>query len=148
MSTMGRLLIGIGNSYRRDDGAGPAVMQRLQDGVRRIAILPGEGTELLDAWSGEAEVVVVDAMRSGQPLGTLTRFDATAAPLPAGSFACLSHRFGLAEAVEMGRILGRLPRHLTIWGIEAEDFSQGEGMSPAVAAAVERLAEMLVRSAA
>ena len=135
------LLIAIGNSFRRDDGAGPMVAEKLADtpGLD-ILILPGEGTELLEAWSGHNDVLVVDAMRSGEvPAGGIRRFDALVETLPKDAFPCLSHRFGLAEAVEMGRILGRLPASLTIFGIEAEDFAQGPGLTSAVAAGVDRL---------
>ena len=106
-----------------------------------ILILPGEGTELLEAWSGRNNVLVVDAMRSGKDAaGGIRRFDALAETLPKDAFPCLSHRFGLAEAVEMGKVLGRLPGSLTLFGIEAEDFGQGPGLTPAVAAGVGRLA--------
>jgi len=131
------LLIGIGNAWRRDDGAGPAVAERLagHPGLRTL-ILPGEGSEVIEAWRGLDHVIVVDAMRSGAAVGTIRRFDAASVSLPAGEFPSLSHRFGLAEAVEMARILGRLPARLDIWGIEAGDVGQGPGLSPEVEAAV------------
>lgn len=136
------LLIAVGNSFRRDDGAGPMVAEMLvgTPGLD-ILILPGEGTELLEAWSGQTNVLVVDAMRSGkEPAGGIRRFDALTETLPKDAFPCLSHRFGLAEAVEMGKVLGRLPGSLTLFGIEGEDFGQGPGLTPAVAAGVDRLA--------
>lgn len=130
------LVIGIGNAWRRDDGAGPAVAERLAERGVSTLVLPGEGAELIEAWTGAERVAVVDAMRGGTAPGSVHRFDATAAPLPGGAFACLSHRFGLAEAIEMARLLGRLPPQLEVWGIEAADFGQGPGLSPKVAAAV------------
>jgi len=138
------LLIGVGNAWRRDDGAGPAVAERLADhpGLRTL-VLPGEGSELIEAWSGQAHVIVVDAMRSGAPAGTIRHFDAVTQPLPAGEFPSLSHRFGLAEAVEMARILGRLPARLDIWGIEAGDAGQGPGLSPKVDAAVAEVVHFI-----
>ena len=135
------LVIGIGNAWRRDDGAGPAVAERLV-GLPCL-ILPGEGAGLMEAWQKAAHVVVVDAMRSGAPAGTIRHFDATVEPLPTGAFACLSHQFGLAEAVEVARVLGRLPPRLDIWGIEAVDFGQGLGLSPAVEAAVAEVAAQI-----
>ena len=104
-----------------------------------IVTLPGEGTELLDAWSGRDKVLVVDAMRSGGTAGEIRRFDALRETLPNDAFPSLSHRFGLAEAVEMAKLLDRLPASLTVFGIEAVDFGQGPGLTPAVAAGVDRL---------
>ncbi len=136
------LLIGVGNAWRHDDGAGPAVAQRLRARMPTL-VLPGEGTELIEAWRRVRRVVVVDAMRSGAPIGTIRRFDAAAGPLPAAAFSGLSHRFGLAEAIEMARLLDRLPPEITVFGIEADDFSPGLGLGPAVEAAVLRLAGVL-----
>ncbi len=135
------LIIGIGNAWRRDDGAGPAVAERLalRPGLQ-VLVLPGEGTEVMSAWRKDSRVVVVDAMRSGAAAGTVRRFDALEEGLPVGAFPSLSHRFGLAEAVEMARILGQLPRMLEVWGIEAADLGEGPGLSPEVEAAVNRVA--------
>ncbi len=132
------LVIGVGNAWRHDDGAGPAVAERLR-GRRQVLVLPGEGTELIEAWRQADRVIVIDAMRSGAPAGTIRRFDAAAAPLPARSFSGLSHRFGLAEAIEMARLLDRLPNEIAVFGIEATDFSPGAGLSPDVEAAVSQL---------
>lgn len=137
LTHMRAIVIGAGNAWRRDDGAGPAVAERLADRCCTL-VLPGEGTELIEAWSAAERVIVVDAMRSGAPPGTLKVFDAIAEPLPGGAFCCLSHSFGLAEAVELARVLGRLPPRLEVWGIEAADLSQGPGLTPAVADAVDR----------
>lgn len=138
------LIIGVGNAWRRDDGAGPVVAERLagRPGLRTM-IMPGEGAELMDAWATDDRVIVVDAMRSGEPVGTIRRFDAVRGSLPAGAFSCLSHRFGLAEAVEMARALDRLPSELEIFGIEAADFGQGPGLTPEVQSAAQDLADRI-----
>ncbi len=64
------VVIGVGNEFRRDDGAGPAVLARLRDlappGVRFV-ITDGEPTRLIEAWTGAALAVVVDAVRADPP---------------------------------------------------------------------------------
>jgi hypothetical protein len=55
----------------------------------------------------------------------------------------------LAEAVELGRALGRLQLRLRLYGIEGRRFAVGRGLSPAVEAAVQtavRQIESLVES--
>jgi len=138
------LLICIGNPFRRDDGAGPALAELLA-GIPGLDILtlPGEGTELMEAWSGREQVMVADAMKSGAEPGEIRRFDALTEVLPRDVFPAFSHRFGLAEAVEMAKLLGRLPGSLILYGIEALDFAQGTGLSPPIEAAVQRLAERI-----
>jgi DNA polymerase III delta subunit len=35
----------------------------------------------------------------------------------------------LAEAIELSHILGRLPEHLIVYGVECNKFDDGEGIS-------------------
>ena len=60
--------------------------------------------------------------------------------MPAGWFRYSTHAFGAAEAIELARVLGRLPRRLIVVGIEGARFDAGVGLSPEVAAAVEDVA--------
>jgi hydrogenase maturation protease len=103
----------------------------------------GEPAGLLDAWEGAESAVIVDAVSSGASPGTLHRFDAVTDPLPTATFGHSTHALGLAEAVELGRALGRLPGRLIVYGIEGQRFDAGAGLSPAVDRAVDRLCEKL-----
>lgn len=136
------LILGCGNDDRSDDAAGLLVVRRLRD--LGIDAYESDALSLLDAWSGAREVVVVDAVVSGAPPGTITSWDA-AAPLAAGEFRCSTHNLGLAEAIELARVLGRLPAKLTIYGIEAKCFERGGVPSAEVREAVPRLAAEIQR---
>jgi hydrogenase maturation protease len=134
------LVVGLGQPGRGDDGVGPAVAHQvaglLPDGVTVLEQQYPVG--LLDAWAGTRLVVVADAVRSGrQPPGTVQVLHACHGPLPVRLRAGDTHGFGLAEVIELGRALGRLPPELVIVGVEAEHFRLGEALSPRVAAAVE-----------
>jgi hydrogenase maturation protease len=135
-------LIGIGNRFRRDDAAGLEVARRLRlTGPPGVTILEQEGepTSLIEAWSDAEEALVVDAVSSGSLPGTIHRFEGTADPLPAELFRPSTHAMGLAEAVELGRELNRLPGRLVVYGIEGESFDAGEGLTPVVQEAVAKL---------
>ncbi|HEY0836934.1 MAG TPA: hydrogenase maturation protease [Azospirillum sp.] len=136
------LILGIGNRFRRDDGVGPVVADRLAALGLAVREHSGEGAGLIEAWSGVERVVVVDATQSGTAPGTVVRLDA-ARELPRGLFRYSSHLFGLAEAVETARALGRLPADLVIWGIEGADFGFGEDLTLAVAEAAEDVARRI-----
>jgi hydrogenase maturation protease len=142
-----RLVIAVGNPLRRDDGAGAAVLEclraRVPTGVELVGA-GGEPSELMDAWDGAAQAVVVDAVRTGAEPGSLHRFDASAQPLPARTGSASTHGLGLAEALELGRALGRLPQRVVVVGIEAGDEGQGAGLSEPVAAAVEGAAALVL----
>jgi hydrogenase maturation protease len=138
------VVIGVGNPWRRDDGAGPAVATalraRLDDSVA-VLELDGEAARLVDAWDGADLAVVVDAVRTGAVPGTVHLLeadgdaDAGGEAGPAGGTTS-SHGLGVEQAIELARVLGRLPRRLVLVGIEGADFGPGSDVTAAVAAAV------------
>lgn len=150
----GVAVIGIGCAYRRDDGVGPAVIERLTDmcaGTRALpdlatlATCDGDLTRLLAAWEGKASAFLVDAARSGGRAhpGTVSRFGFPLPTFPFGPSSASSHSLGLAEAVALGRALDRLPGSLVLYTVEAADTGSGHGLSPSVAAAVGDVAERI-----
>lgn len=136
------LLIGVGNPYRRDDGAGLRLAREIQ------ALVPGavfreqsgEGVALMQAWEGAHIVVICDATVSGAAPGTIHRLDASEDRVPDGLYHRSTHTFGVSQALELSRKLGTLPPRLLLYGIEGRDFSGGEGCSPEVEAAIPEAA--------
>ena len=85
--------------------------------------------------------LVVDAVASGAAPGTVHRFDASERAVPARVFRSSTHAFGVGEAIELARALGRLPgRASSSTASRAAEFAAGEGLTPPVEAAVERAA--------
>ena len=141
------LVLGVGNAWQGDDGAGLAAGERLRERVREgveVRLLEGEPVSLVDAWDGAGEVFVVDAVRSGSPPGTVHRIDATAGPLPATLSAASTHTLGIGEAIELARALGRLPERIVLYGIEAETIAAGERLSAPVETAVGEVVERIL----
>ena len=54
-----------------------------------------------------------------------------------------THAFGVADAVELARALGRLPGRLDVYAIEGASFTAGDSLSPEVERAVDDLATAL-----
>ena len=73
---------------------------------------------MIDAIEGREAAVLVDASSSGAAPGTIHRFDASAEPVPARSFRSSTHAFGVGEAIELARALGKLPGTVVVYGIE------------------------------
>jgi hydrogenase maturation protease len=139
----GRVVIGVGNALRGDDGAGLAVVERLAGRVPAgVALVPceREPSRLVDAFADAAAAVVVDAVSSSGRVGEVHRFDASDGPLPVRVFRSSTHAFGVGEAVELARALGRLPGRVVVYGVEGAEFAAGAGLTPEVERAVERVA--------
>jgi hydrogenase maturation protease len=142
-------VIGVGNAWRGDDAAGLLVARRLRREKLpqvEIAESPGTGGSILEAWKSAARVIVVDAVVSGGSPGAIYRFNAhdPAATFPVASSAS-SHGWGVAEAVALGRLFRELPPVLIIYGIEGQNFTLGDGLSPAMAAAIPEAARRIAQ---
>ena len=161
-------VLAVGNRFAGDDGVGPLVLDAVRDELPTNVVareLDGEPARLLDAWDGLDAVVLVDAACSGAPVGTVHRVVAVAAsePPPARSADGTrlgvtlpaaprsTHGAGVAQALGLGRMLGRLPAEVVVIGIEVTRFAPGSGLTrdvahalpaaiAAVRAEVERLA--------
>ncbi len=139
------IVLCIGNPDRGDDAAGRAVARALGASLRDVEIIDedGEATRVLARLEGADAAYIVDACVSGAELGEIRRFDASAGPLPRAAFGASTHDFGLAEALDLARALGVLPSRCVVYAIEGGTFDIGAPMSPAVAAAVDIVADRL-----
>ncbi len=135
-----RLIIGVGSSYRGDDGAGLAALERLPPEIARVACR-GEPDALVDLWTGKTDVVIIDSIRSGRPPGQVVVVDLLADGAAVMS-AVSSHWGGVPEAVALGRALGRLPSRLRLVGVEGRTFAMGAEMSSEVTAALDAAARL------
>lgn len=141
------LVMAVGNILRMDDGFADAVLSRLAE-----YDLP-EGVELFDAgtsaidlmevFNGRDKLIVIDAVRGGQPPGTLYRFspqEVEDGVLPMNSL----HQVGLLETLKLGELVDCKPRETVVIGCQPEATGLGIGLSEAIKAQIER-ASGLVR---
>jgi hydrogenase maturation protease len=148
---MNTLIIGCGNANRGDDAAGLLVARRLRDLGIPAQEQSGEALSLIESWRDTAEdqnVILVDAVVTGLPAGTITVWDARVAPVVDDYFRCSTHAFGIAGAIELARILDLLPPKLLICGIEAAQFRMGSEPSAEVRRAVEEVTGQIARRVA
>ena len=97
------------------------------------------GPALLELWQGFATVIAIDALAGGVSPGRWHVMDAHTELFPHRAAVDSSHGFGLAETIELARVLTLLPPALTVYGVEGAAFGFGEGLSPAVAKQVPAL---------
>lgn len=145
------LVIGVGNRYRSDDAAGLLAADRIKaadlPGVRVVAGIT-DGASMIDLWQGHEAVYIIDAVVSGEGPGKVYRFDAASGTLPKSFFNPYStHSFSVPEAIQLAYALDKLPDALTVYGIEAKSFEQGEHVSPEVLDAADVVVERIIQEA-
>lgn len=147
---MSALVVGLGSPHRGDDAVGAVVSGVVAGlGLADVTVVAQEDpTDLVLAWESHEQVVVVDASVSGAEPGTVQVIEVGAAPVAPRTWAALgvggTHAFGLGEAVELARVLGRLPGQVRLVLVEARDFAPGAPLSVPVADAVPRAVDAVL----
>lgn len=140
-------VIGMGNEWRGDDGAGLMVARHLN--TRYPDELPalefsGDAAGLFAAWQGADMAIIADATHGHGSPGEIYRL---AAPWEKHSLLLTrltsSHAFGLTQALALGEVLGELPPVLIIYGIVGRNFQPGRGLTRRVAAAVPEVSRRI-----
>lgn len=146
------LIVGFGNPLAADDGAGPAVVARLQATPLPAGVRCEDGgsdsLRLPSLWQGEDEVWLVDAVVRGAPPGSVHRLEHDQVLAVAQHHATV-HHLSLPESLrwiaiaypEMAQVRYRF------WGIEVSHVHLQQGLTPAVASAVERVVFEILDSA-
>lgn len=139
------VIIALGNRSRGDDAAGPCVADRLTRLNPDFTIIDGpeDALAIMDAWQDAGTAIIVDASAGGGTPGAVRRVEAGVQPLPKDLARCSSHGLGIAEAIELSKVMGRLPVKVVIYAIEAASFEFGAPLSPAVSGAVEGVAQRI-----
>jgi hydrogenase maturation protease len=145
------LVLGTGNEILGDDAVGLEAARLLEnrfgEGVD-VVRTEEAGLSLLDFLAGYDRVLILDAIRSGRPHGSIIEADLEEL---AGADAPCRHHLSLPEVAALGRRIGlEMPRRIRVLALEVPDpYSVFAGLTPATAAALPRLverAEKIVRS--
>lgn len=145
---MNVLVLGAGNILLSDEGIGVRVVEALQDRYQMaegVEILDGGtcGMDLLDIIAGRDHLIIVDAVNTGSPPGTLVRLHDGQIP---AAFRTKSspHQLGLQDVLALLRLLETAPRHVTVIGVQPASLDIGLELTPGIAARLDELVEMVV----
>lgn len=135
------LLVGLGNRDRGDDALGLVVLDELAARGVDARLLPWSRPEidLLDVWTHDDDVVVVDASSGAGPPGTISRLELEELLWGTASAFAATHAIGFPSVVRIAQRLGRLPRSLEVHTVEVARTDPGAPLSDPVAAAVVRV---------
>jgi len=136
------LIIGIGNEFRSDDGAGIVCAKKLKEKVNsNVSVIEndGDGAKLMESWKGIDNVILIDSISTGEKPGTIHNFNANETKFPKENFIHSSHLFSVSEAIETSKILKSLPGNLVIYGIEGKSYEPGGNISDEVIKSIDKL---------
>jgi len=140
-------VFGVGSPFG-DDRIGWEAIRAAQElgfaqrhGLQRLEACDRPGTHLLALLQGLDSAIVIDAMHSGAPPGTLRRLDSAELGSLHGTHS--THGFGLAYTLSLGKMLDALPPRLVLYGMEIAATSPQDGLSDAVAQAIPQLLQAI-----
>jgi len=88
-----------------------------------------------------SHIMIIDAVKTGKNPGTIVRIED-----PPAYFRDRTspHQIGLADVLGIAAITDKLPRNITLFGIEPKQLSTGLTLSTEVAQNLSRLVDMVV----
>jgi hydrogenase maturation protease len=146
------LIIGIGNRYRGDDALGCLMVDEIGKAIthkkstNKIKLIEhdGEPAALIDCWQGYDTAILIDAVSSNSIAGTIHCIDLQKQGLPDHFRSYSTHAFGISEAVELARVLNKLPANIMFYGIEAQSFSAATELSDTLKKAAKLLLKQIL----
>ena len=149
---MKTLVLGLGNPLLRDDSVGLRVARKLEPILTdepevEVSLDYWGGLRLMERMVGFDRAIVIDAIRTGAPPGTIHLLTTDATPTQRSASA---HDVNLATALQLGRLAGAQlpePEQITLIGIEADDvFTFDESLTPEVEAAIPQAIAAVLHS--
>ena len=131
-----------------DDAAGVLVVQNLAAKFffpEELTVLDGGtlGLDLLPYLEGIDRLLVVDAVETGEPVGSLIRMTGDDIPLALATKVS-PHQMGLKDLLLVADLQGYAPKEMVLWGVQPGSIEMDIELSPEVAVSVELLQEKVL----
>jgi hydrogenase maturation protease len=141
------VVLGVGNILLSDEGVGVHAVEKL----RADYLLPPEvetidggtsGMEMLEDLANADHILIVDAVRSGRPPGTIMKI--VGDDVPVFFKTKLSpHQIGLSDVLAALVLTGEQPGGTTLIGVEPESLETSLALTPTIAAQMPKLIGIL-----
>lgn len=137
------LVLGIGNLVMGDDGVGVLVAQRLQQRYRfadNVEIMDGGtlGLDLLPKLENITNLIMIDAVETGQKAGTCVRLCGQELPI-ALETKVSPHQMGLKDLLAVSELMGHSPNEMVLIGVQPGSIEMEIGLTSEVEAQFETL---------
>ncbi len=143
------LVAGIGNVLFSDEGVGVHLVRQLVGKkLPKHVTLAEIGTcsiELIRAMSGKDKVIIVDAMLSNEPPGTVYRLANGDLKSQRSRLLTNLHQFGLIEALLSAKLLGTRAE-IVIFGISPKDYKTlSMKLTPQLSSSLPKIVQTILK---
>jgi hydrogenase maturation protease len=131
-----------------DDAAGVLIVQALAERYEfpeELTLLDGGtlGLDILPYLEGVDRLLVVDAVETGDPPGTIIRMTGDDIPLALATKVS-PHQMGLKDLLLVADLQGYAPREMVLWGVQPGSIEMDIELSPEVAQSMGALQERVL----
>jgi len=138
-------ILGLGNTLLSDEGVGVHALERLRAAYAfpaHVRLLDGgtKDIELVGWLEGVDRLLVLDAVATNEPPGTLVRLAGDQLPAHPG-LALSPHQMGLRDLLATMELLDCVPAEIVLWGLTPASLETSVGLSPTVAVQMDALVE-------
>jgi hydrogenase maturation protease len=142
------LVLGLGNVLLEDEGLGIHALNMLRQRYAfppEIEFLDGgtSGMALIDKISGRERLLVLDAVQTGDPPGTLVKLSDQDVPVYFG-LKVTFHQLGLADVLASLELSGERPGHVTVIGLVPNSLELSLDLSDPISSRLDDLIEAVV----
>lgn len=142
------LILGVGNLLLTDEGVGIHAVRKLWEmsGLPQdLEIVDGgtAGLNLLYYLEGVDRLVIIDAVETGGPPGTIVRLAGD--KIPAYMALKISpHEITLPDFLAAAKLRDLYPKEVIVWGMQPQSLDVGVELSPALAEMLDSLVNHVV----
>lgn len=142
------VVLGIGNTILSDEGVGVRAAEALlerYDPPTNVEVIDGgtAGMELLEPLSNLDLLVVLDAVKRGQPPGSIVKLSGQEVPVFFRS-KLSPHQISICDVLASLEFIGDKPKDMVLIGIEPDSLELGLELTPAIAARVPEMVDIAV----
>lgn len=137
------VVLGVGNILLSDEGVGVRAVEELERRYRlpeHVRLIDGgtSAMELLDDLAGADHLIILDAVKSARPPGTLVRLAGDEVPV-FFTTKISPHQAGICDVLASLAVMGESPGETVILGVEPASLDLSLDLSPEVAATIPQL---------
>lgn len=136
-------IIAVGNDLYGDDGIGNTILEELDHmpEMQNIELIDGatDALGLIDHFEKDDHIILIDAAQMSEKPGTVKVFTKDEVKLNIKMDHLTVHGISLAETFDIATAVDRMPKKITIIGIEPENIGIFEKLSDTVKQSIPKI---------